>query len=68
MTTLPQRFSLSQDVQRKLAVVFNKRVEGARERFQERMQEALANKVAPMATAPQQMAALGGGWTEYMTD
>ena len=68
MTTLPQRFSLSQDVQRKLAVVFNKRVEGARERFQERMQEALANKVAPMATAPQQMASLGGGWTEYMTD
>ena len=52
MTTLPQRFSLSQDVQRKLAVVFNKRVEGARERFQERMQEALANKVAPMATEP----------------
>ena len=68
MTTLPQRFSLSQDVQRNLAAVFNKRLEGARERFQERMQEALASKVAPMATAPQPMAALGGGWTEYMTD
>jgi pimeloyl-ACP methyl ester carboxylesterase len=68
MTTLPQKFSLSQDVQRQLAVVFNKRLQGAKERFQERMQEALASKVAPMATAPQPMAALGGGWTEYMTD
>ena len=68
MTTLPQKFSLSQDVQRQLAVVFNKRLQGAKERFQERMQEALASKVAPMATAPQPMAALGGGWTGDVTD
>ncbi len=68
MKNVPQQMTLSAELNRKVGTLLKKRVEGARERFQERLQTAAAAKVADLAKSPAQVASLGLGWADYMTD
>jgi len=68
MKKVPQQMVLSSELNRKVGTLLKKRVDGARERYQERLQKAAAAKVADLTKSPAQVAALGLGLADYMTD
>ncbi|MDQ5902920.1 MAG: hypothetical protein QG672_507, partial [Pseudomonadota bacterium] len=68
MNNLPQKLSRSQALNSKLAGVVKQRVQGAQERFQNRLTDAFGTQVAGMLNSPQQLASLGMGWNDYVTD
>lgn len=67
MTQLPQQLSGVQDINRKVEKLFQKRIQGAQQRFQARVKEVLEAPAAPAKTAGD-LAALGNGWADYVTD
>ncbi|MDQ5879522.1 MAG: hypothetical protein QG638_2258, partial [Pseudomonadota bacterium] len=54
MNNLPQKLSRSQALNSKLAGVVKQRVQGAQERFQNRLTDAFGTQVAGMLNSPQQ--------------
>ena len=68
MKNLPQKLSRSQELNSKLAGVVKQRLQGAQERFQNRLTDAFGTQVAGMLNSPQQLASLGMGWNDYVTD
>lgn len=68
MNNLPQKLSRSQALNSKLAGVVKQRVQGAQERFQNRLTDAFGTQVAGVLNSPQQLAALGMGWNDYVAD
>jgi pimeloyl-ACP methyl ester carboxylesterase len=68
MKNVPQQMNLSTELNRKVGKLLKKRIDGARERYQTRLQAAAAAKTADLAKSPAQLATLGLGWPDYMTD
>jgi pimeloyl-ACP methyl ester carboxylesterase len=63
-----KRLEAAAGVNQKVATLFRKRFEGARERYQDRLREAFGEHVVPVVGAPGQAAGLAGSWPDYMTD
>ena len=68
MNQLTEQLAQGTKLQRKIGEVFRKRVDGARERYNARLKEAFGAHVAPLASSPANMAALGASGNDYLTD
>jgi pimeloyl-ACP methyl ester carboxylesterase len=68
MNHLSQQLAGSTDLQKKIGAMLKKRLNGAGERYKARLQEAFGEHVAPLAQSPGQVAALGTGSVDYLTD
>jgi pimeloyl-ACP methyl ester carboxylesterase len=68
VNNLSQQLAGSTDLQKKIGAMLKKRLDGARVRYNTRLQEAFGEHLAPLAQSPGRMAALGTGSVDYLTD
>lgn len=68
MSNLSQQLVFSGNLQRQVGEVFRKRVDGARERYNQRLKSAFGEHVASLTKSPGNLAVLGSGGVDYLTD
>lgn len=68
MSDFSQQLVSNGNLQRKVGDLFRQRVDGARERYNARLKTAFGEHVASLAQSPGNIAALGTGGVDYLTD
>lgn len=68
MNQLTEQLAQGSKLQQQIAKLLRKRVDGARERYNARLQEAFGEHIAPLASSPAKMANLGASGGDYLAD